>query len=81
MYYWFVEQSPIIQALIAGIFTWLCTVAGSSVVFFVKNINEKFLAIMQGSAAGIMTAADFGLYLILRLNLQNKVPYLIGCQY
>ncbi len=34
MYYWFVEQSPIIQALLAGIFTWLCTVAGSSVVFF-----------------------------------------------
>lgn len=56
---WFSAQSPVLQALIAGIFTWLCTGFGAAVVFFVKNINQKFLAIMQGLAAGIMTAASF----------------------
>ena len=28
-------------------------------VFFVKDVNDKFLAVMQGFAAGIMTAASF----------------------
>lgn len=56
---WFSSQSPIIQALLAGLFTWGCTAVGASVVFFVKSVDEKFLAIMQGAAAGIMTAASF----------------------
>lgn len=56
---WFIEANPILQAFLGGIFTWLCTVAGSAVVFLIKEIDEKFSAIMQGSAAGVMTAATF----------------------
>ncbi|UUX34593.1 ZIP family metal transporter [Fundicoccus culcitae] len=56
---WFLNAGPITQAFLAGVFTWLCTVAGSAVVFLVKEIDAKFLAAMQGSAAGVMTAATF----------------------
>lgn len=81
---WLATQNPIVQALLAGIFTWFCTAAGASVVFFVKNVNEKFLAVMQGSAAGIMTAASFWSLLLPSLefaekgNLPQWLPSLIG---
>lgn len=50
---------PVLQALIAGLFTWSCTIVGSSFVFLFKNINRKLLDIMNGFAAGIMIAASF----------------------
>ncbi len=53
------ELNPIVLAGLAGIFTWLCTVLGASTVFFVKEVNYRFLAIMQGFAGGVMTAASF----------------------
>lgn len=56
---WFAQLNPVLQAFIAGVFTWLCTLAGSATVFLVKDVNEKFLSSMQGFAAGIMTAASF----------------------
>lgn len=52
-------SNPVLQAFIAGIFTWLCTLFGSSFVFLFKNVNDRFLAIMQGFAAGVMIAASF----------------------
>ena len=36
MYKWFIEQSPVIQALLAGLFTWLLTAIGAGLVFFFK---------------------------------------------
>lgn len=59
MFEWFISLNPILQAFLAGLFTWACTALGASLVFFVKNINNRFLAIMQGLAAGVMTAASF----------------------
>lgn len=50
---------PIYQALLGGVFTWLCTVFGSAAVFLTKEVNERLLAIMQGFAAGVMIAASF----------------------
>ncbi|MEC6748951.1 ZIP family metal transporter [Marinilactibacillus sp. XAAS-LB27] len=50
---------PVLQALIAGLFTWSCTIVGSSFVFLFKEINQKFLDIMNGFAAGVMIAASF----------------------
>ena len=52
-------NNPIFQALAAGLFTWLCTMFGSAFVFLFKEVNERFLAIMQGFAAGVMIAASF----------------------
>ena len=56
---WFSGQSQVIQALLAGLFTWGMTALGASVVFFVKTINNKLLNTMQGFAAGVMIAASF----------------------
>lgn len=50
---------PVLQALIAGLFTWGCTILGSSFVFLFKEINRKFLDSMNGFAAGVMIAASF----------------------
>lgn len=56
---WFVEQNPIVQALIATLFTWFLTALGASLVFFFKSINRKILDGMLGFAAGVMIAASF----------------------
>ncbi|MFH1355565.1 MAG: ZIP family metal transporter [bacterium] len=59
MYNWFIELSPIYQALLATLFTWFMTAAGAGVVFLFKSINRKFLDAMLGFAAGVMIAASF----------------------
>jgi len=56
---WFVELNPIIQALLATLFTWGVTALGAGVVFFFKTINRKVLDAMLGFAAGVMIAASF----------------------
>ena len=49
---WFQSQSVVLQAFIAGLFTWGCTIIGSAIVFFFKHISRKLLDIMMGFAAG-----------------------------
>ena len=56
---WLEKFSPVMQAFIATMFTWLLTALGASVVFFFKTINRKVLDGMLGFAAGIMIAASF----------------------
>ena len=51
--------NPIVQALIATIFTWLVTLLGAALVFFFKNVNRNIMDGMLGFAAGIMIAASF----------------------
>ncbi|MDW8553399.1 ZIP family metal transporter [Staphylococcus nepalensis] len=55
----FQDLPPFIQALIAGIITWLLTALGAAAVFIFKRVNDKILNSMQGFAAGIMIAASF----------------------
>ena len=56
---WFQSQSVVLQAFLAGLFTWGCTIVGSAIVFFFKHISRKLLDIMMGFAAGVMIAASF----------------------
>lgn len=56
---WFLQQTPVIQALLATLFTWGVTALGSATVFFFKTINKKVLNAMLGFAAGVMIAASF----------------------
>jgi ZIP family zinc transporter len=56
---YFTGLNPIYQALIATLFTWFMTAAGSSLVFFFKTINRKALDAMLGFAAGVMIAASY----------------------
>lgn len=59
MFDWFVSLNPIIQALLATLFTWGVTALGSALVFLFKNLNRKILDSMLGFAAGVMIAASF----------------------
>jgi len=56
---WLRNYSPIMQALIAGLFTWGVTALGASFVFATKKVNKKLLESMLGFAGGIMMAASF----------------------
>ena len=51
---WLLHQNVIFLALLAGLFTWGCTIVGSAIVFFFKNISRKLLDIMMGFATGAM---------------------------
>ena len=59
IYQWFIIQNPIIQALIAGLFTWALTAIGASLVFFFKSSNRKVLDMCLGFTGGVMIAASF----------------------
>jgi ZIP family zinc transporter len=56
---WLMTQNVVFLALLAGIFTWGCTILGSAVVFFFTKVSRKLLDIMMGFAAGVMIAASF----------------------
>ena len=51
---WFTGLNPVLQALIATLFTWFVTALGAALVFFFKTINRKVLDGMLGFAAGVM---------------------------
>ena len=55
----FLQFSPVTQALIATLFTWGVTGAGAALVFFTKEINRKLMDSLLGFAAGVMIAASF----------------------
>lgn len=55
----FLELSPILQALIATLFTWGLTALGAAGVYLAKDINRKVLDVMLGFAAGVMIAASY----------------------
>jgi ZIP family zinc transporter len=55
----FATLSPIIQALLATLFTWGMTAAGAATVFLTKNVSRSLLNAMLGFAAGVMIAASF----------------------
>jgi len=50
---------PLILAFMAGLFTWAMTAFGAAAVFLTKEINQKFLDVMLGFAAGVMLAAIY----------------------
>jgi ZIP family zinc transporter len=56
---WFLEQSPMLQALMATTFTWLLTAAGASLVFFFKSMNRQLFDGMLGFTGGVMIAASY----------------------
>lgn len=59
MVIFFQELNPILQALLATLFTWGVTAAGAALVFVSKSVNRKVMDSMLGFAAGVMIAASF----------------------
>jgi ZIP family zinc transporter len=72
----FLELNPILQALVATLFTWGMTAAGAAPVFFARNFNPRILDAMMGMAAGVMIAASFWSLLApaIELSEQMNVP-------
>jgi ZIP family zinc transporter len=56
---WLQCQHPVVQALLATLFTWGLTAAGASLVFGARTVNQKLMDCMLGLAAGVMIAASF----------------------
>ncbi len=56
---YFIKLNPIVQALIATLFTWFITLLGAALVFFFKKVNKNIMDGMLGFAAGIMISASF----------------------
>ena len=85
---WMVEYfeglHPIVQALLATLFTWSVTALGASVVFLTKTVSRKFLDTSLGFAAGVMTAASMWSLLAPSIALSREMqlipwlPPLIG---
>ena len=82
----FLSLNPIWQATLAGVFTWLMTALGSSLVFLFHEVNDKLLAIMNGFAAGVMVAASYWSLLAPSIDFAEQngygiwsfVPALVG---
>lgn len=55
----FYNLNPVIQALIATLFTWSVTALGAALVFVFKKVNKTLMDSMLGFAAGVMIAASF----------------------
>lgn len=82
---WFKEQGPVLQALLATLFTWGVTALGAGLVFFFRSINRKVLDGMLGFAAGVMIAASFWSLLAPAIQMAEEqggvpawIPALVG---
>lgn len=86
---WFISKPPVVQALVAGVFTWSITAVGASLVFFMTHINRRVLDAMLGFSGGVMLAASYWSLLAPAIeiaghgNLPTWVPpavgFLLGC--
>lgn len=72
---WFINQSPIVQGLLATIFTWLVTALGAALVFFFKKFDKRILNTMLGFGAGVMIAASFWSLLSPAIDLSEQLGY------
>ena len=72
--------NPIVQALIATIFTWSITALGASLVYFFKRINKTLMDGMLGFAGGVMIAASFFSLISPAIDMSNNlglIPWLV----
>ncbi len=56
---WARSLDPVVQALLAGGFTWLVTAIGAALVVLRREMPQAWLDAMLGFAAGVMLAASF----------------------
>lgn len=78
----FIQQfDPVVQALIATLFTWGVTAAGAALVFCTKSVNQKLMDCMMGFAAGVMIAASFWSLLAPGVEMAKQlgmIPWLVA---
>ena len=67
------KLNPILQALLATIFTYSITALGAALVYFFKKINKNILDSMLGLSAGVMIAASFWSLLSPGIDMANSL--------
>jgi ZIP family zinc transporter len=80
---------PVLQALVATLFTWGVTALGAAVVLFFRAVQPRLLASMNGFAAGVMLAASYWSLLAPSIEFASHGPlpkwlpptigFLLGC--
>lgn len=73
---WFYELHPVNQALFGGLFTWLLTALGASLVLFTKKISHSVLDGMMGFAAGVMISASVWSLIIPSIEMSESLGYI-----
>lgn len=73
LYQWFAALNPVLQALMATLFTWLVTALGAGLVFLFRSINRKVLDGMLGFAAGVMIAASYWSLLAPAIEMSENI--------
>lgn len=68
----FAGLNPVLQALLAGLFTWGLTALGAGGVFLTREMNRRRLDGMLGFAAGVMIAASFWSLLLPAIDLSGS---------
>lgn len=71
----FLSLHPLLQALLAGMFTLGLTALGSASVFVTKEFNRRMLAGTLGFAGGVMIAASFWSLLVPAIELAVEYPF------
>jgi ZIP family zinc transporter len=67
---------PVVQALLATLFTWGVTALGASLVFIFATVNRKIMDGMMGFAAGVMIAASFWSLLAPSIELAEELGFI-----
>ncbi|WP_270180717.1 ZIP family metal transporter [Alkalihalobacillus sp. CinArs1] len=81
---WFMDLSPVFQALLFTLFTWGSTALGAAVVFFTKSVNQKLFDSMLAFAGGVMIAASFwsllspGIEMAEEQGVPGYIPAVVG---
>jgi ZIP family zinc transporter len=81
---WFTGLNPVLQALVATLFTWAMTATGAGAVFFFKEMDRRLLDSALGFTAGVMIAASFwsllapSIALSAEMGLIEWFPPLVG---
>lgn len=77
---YFRDLNPVLQGLLAGLFTWGLTAAGAATVFCVKDMSKRWLDTLLGFAAGVMIAASYWSLLAPAIEMSegSVVPAAVG---
>jgi len=66
----FAGFNPVLQALLAGVFTWLLTGIGAALVFGLGSMRKGFADLTLGFAGGVMIAASVWSLLIPAMEME-----------
>lgn|SRR5574341_1192738 len=75
---WFLSLSPVAQAGVAAVGTWLLTALGAVPVLFLTRVPRRFMDSLMGGAAGVMVAASCWSLLVPALRLGGVWPAVSG---